>query len=82
MKEGMHLKIISPEKLLFEGGISRLLLPGSKGQFEVLSNHAPIISSLGGGDVIYTTDTKEETSIPIQSGFVRVENNEIVLCIE
>ena len=42
----MHLTIVSPEKILYEGEATVVAVPGTKGAFEVLDNHAPIISSL------------------------------------
>ena len=48
MKE-MHLVIVSPERMLFDGKVSQVTLPGELGEFQVLVNHAPIISSLVAG---------------------------------
>jgi F-type H+-transporting ATPase subunit epsilon len=42
----MHLEIVTPEKKVFSGEIKLIQVPGSKGQFEVLRNHAAIISTL------------------------------------
>ena len=42
----LKLKIISPEKVIFDGEVESLKVPGIQGSFEVLNNHAPIISSL------------------------------------
>ena len=44
----LDLKIVSPERIEFEGQVESVLVPGTMGQFEILTNHAPIISSLGG----------------------------------
>ena len=49
----LKLKIISPEKVIFDGEVESLKVPGIQGSFEVLNNHAPIISSLVKGDVEY-----------------------------
>ena len=51
------------------------------GEFEILDNHAPIISSLVTGIVVYTT--KEGcNSLPVKGGFVEVKKNEVSLCVE
>ena len=42
----MYLEIISPEAKLFEGEITSIILPGSAGSFQLLNNHAPIVSTL------------------------------------
>ncbi|MBP3845707.1 MAG: F0F1 ATP synthase subunit epsilon [Prevotella sp.] len=73
----LKLKIVSPEKIEFTGEVERVVVPGLQGQFEILNNHAPIISVLQKGTVIYD---KEE--LPILGGFVEVQKNEVSLCIE
>ena len=47
----MYLEIISPEAKLFEGEITSIILPGSAGSFQLLNNHAPIVSTLSSGIV-------------------------------
>ena len=47
----MHLEIITPEKKLFTGEVKLVQVPGSSGSFEILNNHAPIISSLDEGKI-------------------------------
>ena len=47
----MYLEIISPEAKLFEGEITSIILPGSAGSFQLLNNHAPIVSTLSSGTV-------------------------------
>ena len=42
----MQLEILSPEKILFTGEVDSVIFPGSQGKFQILNNHAPIISSL------------------------------------
>ena len=47
----MYLEIISPEKTLFKGEVESVLFPGTYGDFQVLNNHAPIVSTLTKGKV-------------------------------
>ena len=47
----MYLEIITPEKTLFKGEVDSVFFPGSSGDFQVLNNHAPIVSSLKQGEV-------------------------------
>lgn len=42
----LNLKIVSPEKVVYEGAVERVVVPGTSGEFEILVNHAPIISTL------------------------------------
>lgn len=77
----MHLNILSPDKIVFAGEASAVQLPGSKGSFEVLNNHAPLISSLEKGKIRIRKD-KEEKIFKISSGFVEVLQNKITVLIE
>ena len=78
----LKLKIVSPEKIEFEGEIESVLVPGSLGQFEILINHAPIISSLEKGKVVYTLPGGENKLLDICGGFVEVQKNVVSLCVE
>jgi len=77
----MELIIISPEKTLFQGKVNLVQVPGKKGQFTVLNNHAPIISSLGKGRVMYKIDEKEQF-VEIASGLIEVNRNVVTVCVE
>lgn len=76
----MRLEIISTEKVLFKGEVNRVTLPGSLGTFTVLEQHAPLISTLTHGDVIYHTGS-EAKQLTINSGIVEVLDNRVVVCI-
>ena len=73
----LKLKIVSPERVEFEGEVERVKVPGMMGNFEILNDHAPIISSLQKGIVEY--DGKQ---LPITGGFVAVQKNEVSVCVE
>ena len=61
--------------------MEKVELPGEKGRFMVLKNHAPVISSLVEGKVVYTSEgTAEEVRVRV--GFVRVDYNEVTVCAE
>ena len=70
----MRLEIISAEKVLFKGNVQRVTLPGS------LEQHAPLISTLTHGNVVYDTGGGEK-QLTIDSGVVEVLDNRIVVCI-
>ena len=78
----LKLKIVSPERIEFEGEVESVLVPGTLGQFQILVNHAPIISSLDKGRVIYELPGGEKKSIDICGGFVEVQKNVVSLCVE
>ncbi len=77
----LKLKIVSPEKVVFQGEVESVLVPGTLGSFEILTDHAPIISSLEVGKVEYTTPEGKQT-MDIQGGFVEVKKNDVSLCVE
>lgn len=77
----MKLEIITPQGTVFAGEVDSVLLPGKFSAFEVLKDHAPIISSLGKGKIVYKTDGNE-TALQVNDGFVEVVKNHISVCVE
>ena len=73
----LQLKIVSPEKVEFAGEVESVKVPGTMGSFEILQNHAPIISTLQKGIVEY-----DGQQLAILGGFVEVQKNEVSLCVE
>ena len=78
----MQLIIISPESTIYKGNVNSVTVPGKKGLFTVLNNHAPIISTLSNGKVVYVIKEGEENKIEIESGLIEVKNNKITICVE
>lgn len=77
----IHLSIISPEKVLFDKDVERVLLPGKKAPFVVLPGHAPIISSLTAGEVVFKQSGNEEERVRIEGGFAEFSSNKLVVCM-
>ena len=76
----MKLTVVSPERVIFKGQAVSVTVPGVKGAFEVLDNHAPIISALQRGKMVYKTTADNE--LQIAGGFINVANNEVAVCVE
>lgn len=76
----MKVVIVSPEKTLFNGEAIGVIVPGELGYFEILQDHAPIISTLSQGVVVLRG--VENFEFPIIGGFVEVAHNEVSLCVE
>ncbi len=74
----MHLDIITADKNLFNGEVTAVTLPGSKGKFQVLESHAALISSLEKGNIVVETATGKQ-EIAIHGGLVEVLNNRIIV---
>jgi F-type H+-transporting ATPase subunit epsilon len=77
----LQLKIVSPEKVEYDGAVESVLVPGTAGQFEILNDHAPIISTLQKGVVEYVSQ-EGKVSLNILGGFVEVQKNVVSLCVE
>lgn len=77
----MQLNIITRDKKVFEGAITSLTIPGSAGSFQILTDHAPIISTLKGGKVVYMQGT-QANELPIQQGVLSAQNNQITILAE
>ena len=77
----LKLKLVSPEKIEYDGEVESVLVPGTLGKFEILENHAPIISSLEKGIVEYKTASGKQR-VEIIGGFVAEQHNEVNVCVE
>ena len=77
----MRLTIITPDKLAYEGEATAVTVPGSAGSFQILKDHAPIVSTLEDGKVIIR-DTEGHTTLFIKGGVVEVKDNVITLLAE
>ena len=77
----MKLAVYTPEKMYFSGEVEVVTLPGLSGSFTVLDHHAPLISSLGKGSVMFRHENGV-TDLLIESGFVEVKKNEVIVCTE
>ena len=89
----MHIEIVSPEATLFSGEVESVIVPGSMGSFQMLNNHAPIVSSLKEGivkisgkmdlDDTFKDKCKKQddntTLFQISSGTVEMRNNKLIL---
>ena len=91
----MELQIVSPEAELFSGEVESVTIPGKSGSFQILNNHAPIVSTLVSGSVIIkgnlklNKDQKEkfiqegsQTIIQIQSGTIELNANKVILLVD
>ncbi len=89
----MFLEIVSPEATLFAGEVISVTVPGLNGEFQMLSNHAPIVSLLQEGEVKiegdivleeeyagkFTSDSKGKTILSISSGTVEMKDNKVIV---
>ena len=78
----MFLEIVTPEKTLFSDEIKYVQVPGSKGKFGVLKDHAPLISTLEEGEVIIINENDEEKIIEINGGVIEILKNNIIILLK
>lgn len=77
----MELEILTPDKKVFEGTVNSVIVPGVMGSFQILRDHAPIISALEDGAVVIRGNGTEDT-FNIRGGVVEVLKNKIIVLTE
>jgi F-type H+-transporting ATPase subunit epsilon len=78
----VYLEIVTPDKKIFAGEVSLIRLPGSNGSFEILENHAALISTLEEGPLRIIDKEGKEHTISIKNGVVECLDNNIVVLVE
>ena len=90
----MFIEIVSPEKTIFTGDVNSVYLPGAEGFFQILNNHAPIVSILKKGTIKlsgkFEDDISEnlslegvnKASLAIESGVVEMKNNKLIILVD
>lgn len=78
----MLLEIIAPDQQLYSGEVDLVQVPGSKGSFEILRNHAPIISTLDPGSIKIVDQKGATTFFDVDGGVIEAKNNKIIVLAE
>ncbi|OFX19176.1 MAG: ATP synthase F1 subunit epsilon [Bacteroidetes bacterium GWA2_31_9] len=78
----MFLEIVTPEKNVFSGDVSLIQLPGVDGSFEILKNHAPIVSLLERGNIKIRNMDGDEKYFEIDGGVVELYKNKVIVLAE
>lgn len=78
----MLLEIIAPDQKLFSGEVDLVQVPGSKGSFEILKDHAPIISTLEAGRIKVVDAKGSTTFFTVDGGVIEAKNNKIIVLAE
>lgn len=77
METQLNLEIVSPEKVVFSGEVELIEMPGKRGRFAILRNHAPIIASLTKGEIRVKPIGKPEETFACQAGYVECSDNKV-----
>ncbi|MDR2038748.1 MAG: ATP synthase F1 subunit epsilon [Bacteroidales bacterium] len=78
----MLLEIMTPQKNVYSGEVNLVKVPGSNGSFEILKNHAAIISILSPGELKFETETGEIKYYQTTDGVVEVKDNHIIVLVD
>ena len=82
MTNKFELTIISAESKVFEGKVENILVPGMVGDFLVLSNHAPCISSIRPGFMEFSEETSDKQRYFVSGGIIEVSNNMVSVLVD
>lgn len=75
----LYLEIVTPSKIVFSGNVQSVTVPGELGSFQILYNHAPIISNLVVGEIKFVNEAGETTRYATNGGFVMVFKNRVTI---
>ncbi|MDR0606135.1 MAG: ATP synthase F1 subunit epsilon [Bacteroidales bacterium] len=78
----MKVEILTPEDLIYQGEVSLIQLPGLDGLFEILNNHAPMITVLSEGNVKLVETNNSPVFFTIKGGVVEVLANKVLVLAE
>ena len=78
----LQVEIVTPQRVIFSGTAQSVTVPGSKSPFQVLFNHAPIVSSLDCGLTKLTDEAGKTIWFAVSSGFCEVNNNKVSVLVE
>ena len=78
----MNIAVLTPDSEIFEGTVKSVKVPGTNGSFQLLENHAAMVSSLGDGKVSITKADGESMEFTISKGFIEVNNNVVSLLVQ
>jgi F-type H+-transporting ATPase subunit epsilon len=91
----MHLEIVSPEQVLFSGEVQEVSVPGVNGEFQMLNNHAPVVSVLQKGGIKLAGDAEIPSKVesqfqningkkvfPIEGGVIELKDNKVTILVD
>ena len=78
----LHVRVVSPEKIVYSGDASALVVPAWDGMVGILPNHAPMIALLGLGELTIEKPGGGAEAYHVAGGVLKVEKNEVVILTE
>ena len=77
-----NLRILGADKMFYDGEAFSMVVPLTDGKYGILANHRNMLSSIIPGKLSFVTSDKEEVVCAVSNGFVKIENNEVLICVE
>lgn len=79
----LHFELVTPEKLVRSEDVYMVTVPGTEGDFGVLENHAPLVSTLRDGELlVFATQGSAPAAIQVQGGFAEVNERGLTVLAE
>lgn len=82
MSKTFHVEIVSPQRMVYQGEAESVTLPGAMAPFQVLVNHAPILTELEVGDIKIVDAAGHELHVAVSGGFAEVKSNKMTVLAE
>ena len=79
MNDFLTLKIVTPNEVYFEGPVASVVAPGVEGYLGVLRNHAPLVTTMGRGKLIYRDPAGKTETLRVDGGFFEVLKNRVLV---
>lgn len=79
MEKALHLKVFTPEKPIYEGDVVSVVAHGQLGYLGILANHAPLITNLTPGKLIYRDSQGATSTMRLEDGYLEVLNNQVTV---
>lgn len=80
--KSFELEIVTPEASVYAGSVQSVQVPGTDGSFQVLYNHAPVISTLGEGKVKLVQEDGDDVTFNTRDGVIEVLKNKVIILVE
>ena len=82
-KKDLHLEIISPQGIVFDGYCTMATIPGTNGEMGIMNNHEPVLTSLAAGKInVYKDKSKVSDSFDVKSGFANNVHDKLLVLID
>jgi F-type H+-transporting ATPase subunit epsilon len=82
MPSTFHFELVSPDKMLFNGSAQAVLVPGAEGDFQVLADHAPVMTAMRAGVVGIDDEQGKHTRVFVRGGFADASKAGLILLAE